>query len=137
MCSPGEVAYSMTKHAVFGLSRSLRAQAGLTGVRVSTLCPGIIQTTMVENGGKFGRLYLELTPEVREKLLEKIHPMPADRFAGRVLDAVARNKAIIIEPPWWRWLWRMNRLFPSFSITLMQKVYKRALAQLGLWPPQT
>lgn len=49
MTSPGEVAYSMTKHAVFGLSRSLRAQAGLLGVRVSVLCPGIIQDG---HGGK-------------------------------------------------------------------------------------
>lgn len=136
MCTPGEVAYSMTKHAVVGLSRSLRAQAALLGIRVSVLCPGIIRTEMVESGGKFGRFYLELTPEVRQKLLEKVQPMPADRFAKRALDAVAQNRAIIIEPPWWRWLWRLNRLFPAFSITLMQKFYKRALLQLGLWPPK-
>lgn len=136
MTSPGEVAYSMTKHAVFGLSRSLRAQAGLLGVRVSVLCPGIIQTAMAENGGIFGKSYMAISPETRRELLEKIKPMPADLFAGKVLDAIARNKAIIIEPPWWRWLWRMNRLFPTFSITLMQKFYKRALIRLGLWPPQ-
>jgi|GEM_PF-1561833 NAD(P)-dependent dehydrogenase (short-subunit alcohol dehydrogenase family) len=47
--SAGEVSYAMTKHAVVGLSKSLRAQAGLLGIRVSVLCPGIIRTPMAEN----------------------------------------------------------------------------------------
>lgn len=136
MSSPGEVAYSMTKHAVVGLSRSLRAQAGLAGIRVSVLCPGIIQTAMVENGGTFGRSYLAISPETRRELLEKIKPMPADLFARKVLDAVAKNKAIIIEPPWWRWIWRLQRLFPAYSIELTQKFYQRALTRIGLWPPK-
>jgi NAD(P)-dependent dehydrogenase (short-subunit alcohol dehydrogenase family) len=132
--SPGEVSYAMTKHAVVGLSNSLRAQAGLMGIRVSVLCPGIILTPMAENGGKFGKSYVNISPELRREMLEKVRPMPADLFAKKVLDAVAKNRAIIIEPSWWKWFWRMNRLFPEYSITLTQKFFKTTLIKLGLWP---
>jgi NAD(P)-dependent dehydrogenase (short-subunit alcohol dehydrogenase family) len=132
--SPGEVSYAMTKHAVVGLSKSLRAQADMLGIRVSVLCPGIIRTPMAENGGKFGKSYVNISPELRSQILEKVRPMPVDIFAKRVLDAVAKDRAIIIEPAWWKWLWRINRLFPEYSITLTQKFFKRALIKLGLWP---
>lgn len=132
--APGEVAYAATKHAVVGLSKSLRAHAGLMGVRVSVLCPGFIRTPMAENGGKFGKSYLDITPELRKELLEKVRPMPPDLFARKVLNAVAKNKAIIIEPAWWRWFWRIHRLMPQYSITLTQKVFQRTLIKLGLWP---
>jgi NAD(P)-dependent dehydrogenase (short-subunit alcohol dehydrogenase family) len=36
--------YSATKHAVVGLSRSLRIEAAVHGVGVSALCPGGIET---------------------------------------------------------------------------------------------
>jgi NAD(P)-dependent dehydrogenase (short-subunit alcohol dehydrogenase family) len=132
--SPGEVSYAMTKHAVVGLSKSLRAQAGLMGIRVSVLCPGIIRTPMAENGGIFGKSYVNISPELRREMLEKVRPMPADLFAKKALDAVAKNRAIIIEPSWWKWFWRMNRLFPEYSITLTQKLFKTTLIKLGLWP---
>jgi NAD(P)-dependent dehydrogenase (short-subunit alcohol dehydrogenase family) len=132
--SPGEVSYAMTKHAVVGLSKALRAQAGLLGIRVSVLCPGIIRTPMAENGGKFGKSYLNISPELRKELLEKVRPMPADLFAKKVLDAVAKNRAIIIEPAWWKWFWRIHRLLPEYSITLSQMAFKKTLIKLGLWP---
>ena len=47
MPTPGQVAYSMTKHAVVGLSLSLRAEAALLGIRVSVLCPGAIRTPIL------------------------------------------------------------------------------------------
>jgi hypothetical protein len=85
-------------------------------------------------GGKFGKSYVNISLELRSQVLEKVRPMPVDLFAKKVLDAVAKNRAIIIEPAWWKWLWRMNRLFPEYSITLMQKFFKRALIKLELLP---
>ncbi len=41
---PMLVPYATAKHAVVGLSLSLRGEATLYGVRVSVLCPGIIDT---------------------------------------------------------------------------------------------
>ncbi|MGH9827680.1 MAG: SDR family NAD(P)-dependent oxidoreductase, partial [Blastocatellia bacterium] len=42
--SPTLTPYSVTKHAVVGLSASLRAEGAGLGVRVSAVCPGLVQT---------------------------------------------------------------------------------------------
>lgn len=132
--SPGEVAYAMTKHAVVGISNSLRGQAGLFGVRVSVLCPGLIRTPLMENGGKYGRNYTRIDPRIFSQIVERFKPMSPDFFASKSLDSLAKNRAIIIEPRWWRWLWRFYRLFPEYSITLSQKAFKMILIKTGMWP---
>ena len=39
--------YAATKHAVVGLSTSLRAEGVALGVRVSAVCPGVIETAIL------------------------------------------------------------------------------------------
>ncbi len=41
-------AYSASKHAVVGLSGALRAEAAMFGVRVSVLCPGAVDTPILD-----------------------------------------------------------------------------------------
>ena len=41
---PTYAVYSATKHAVVGLSTSLRAEAAKLGVKVTVVCPGPINT---------------------------------------------------------------------------------------------
>ena len=42
--APVEVAYGTTKHAVARLSTSLRAEGAALGVKVSAICPGVMNT---------------------------------------------------------------------------------------------
>ena len=42
-----EAVYSATKHALIGLTRSLAAELGPTGIRVNCVAPGVIQTDML------------------------------------------------------------------------------------------
>ena len=123
MPTPGAVSYGTTKHAVVGLSKSLRAEAAATGIRVSVLCPGVICTPILE-GGKYGKNLMDISPDQQRDMWEKFKPMVPNIFASKALDAIAKNKAIIIIPSWWKLFWWINRLFPSLGISLAKKQYQ-------------
>ncbi len=122
---PAAVSYATTKHAVVGLSKSLRVEAAPYGVRVSVLCPGFIRTPILY-GGKYGKQLQPMPPEVQEKFIRQYRPMDPAVFAEKVLDALARNKALIIVPGWWRLLWWISRLSPALEFSLAQRGYRSA-----------
>lgn len=125
--SPGNVAYASTKHAIVGLSVSLRAEAAMLGLRVSVLCPSFVRTAILEDGGKFGRSLIDLSPDQKRKLLEtyeRFKPMPPNVFAAKALDLIAKNKAIIVLPSRWKIIWLFSRLFPSLCISFVQKPFQ-------------
>lgn len=132
MPSPGAVAYSMTKHAVVGLSRSLRAEAAILGIRVSVLCPGVIRTPILDGGGKYGKMLIDIPKEKVRQMWERFRPMSPSLFAEKVIDSVAKNKPIIVVPSWWKVFWWTNRLFPSLGIALAQKSFHKRTKELGL-----
>jgi NAD(P)-dependent dehydrogenase (short-subunit alcohol dehydrogenase family) len=121
--TPGVVSYGTTKHAVVGLSTSLRAEAAWAGIRVSVLCPGVIRTPIL-GGGKYGKMLMDISLEHQRLMWEKFKPMPPQIFAGKALDAVAKNKAIIIKPSWWKVFWWVYRLSPRLGISLAQRQYR-------------
>jgi NAD(P)-dependent dehydrogenase (short-subunit alcohol dehydrogenase family) len=131
--SPANVGYAATKHAVVGLSTSLRTEAAPLGIRVSVLCPGFIRTPIVQGGGKYGKVLGELSPEQQRYMsdsIEKLRLMPPDVFAKKALNAVAKNKAIIVLPSWWKLFWWNWRLSPSLSMFFAQRTFKDALEKL-------
>jgi NAD(P)-dependent dehydrogenase (short-subunit alcohol dehydrogenase family) len=126
--SPGMIGYTTTKHAVVALSQALRSEAAAHGIRVSVLCPGVIRTPLLQ-GGKHG---IFLGPESVERqrqlfaeFFERFRPMPASVFARKTLDRVARNRAIVIVPAWWRILWWLERASPAFTAFVARKGFER------------
>ena len=112
--------YSATKHAIVGLSRTLRIEGADSNIRVSTLCPGVINTPILDNAKKYGKMHADITPE----LLKKFKPMNAEKFAKKALNAIAKNRAIIIIPSRWKLLWWINRLSPSTGDYLTGRFYR-------------
>ena len=122
----GSVAYASTKHGVVGLSKSLRSEVASEGIRVSVLCPSVIRTPILNDGGKYGKSLVEMSPEQEREMWEKRKPMPADLFAVKALDAIAKNKAIVVLPSRWKVLWGAGRISPSLGMYLDQKGYEAA-----------
>ena len=125
---PFMASYCATKHAVVGLSKALRAEAQSRGIRVSVLCPGVIRTPLLE-GGRHGIFLLPIAQErqraVARQLFERFRPMEPSLFARKVLDQVARNRAIIVIPAWWRALWWIERASPWLGLFVARRVVAR------------
>jgi NAD(P)-dependent dehydrogenase (short-subunit alcohol dehydrogenase family) len=135
--SPFVVSYCASKHAVVGLSTSLRIEAAAAGIRVSVLCPGAVRTPALTGEARYGRVLPPLSPEVLQKLVERQRPMRPERFADQALRAVAKNRAIIVIPSIWRTLWWLNRLSPSLGFYLGRKsleIVKRSMEGLPRQP---
>ncbi len=115
---PTSIAYTATKHAVVGMSTALRAEAAQTGVRISVLCPGTIQTPLIEQGGRNGRWVGPHSEEKIEELFRGSYAMSPDKFAEQALRQIARNKPIIIIPSGYKLLWWINRLSPALAISV-------------------
>ncbi len=116
-------AYSATKHAVVALSKTMRVEAAIHGVRVSVLCPGVVRTPIL-TGGQYGR-NKSVSREDQLKLGEALRPMDADVFADKALRGVLRNEAIIVVPRWWKALWYLERLSPALSMRAAAVALKR------------
>jgi NAD(P)-dependent dehydrogenase (short-subunit alcohol dehydrogenase family) len=108
---PGNAPYGTAKHAVVGLSLSLRLEGADLGVKVSCVCPGFVRTNIYRNAQVVG---VTLPPGVsREQLAgAPARMMEPSRAAQVILDGVARNQALIVFPASVRWLRRAYSLFP-------------------------
>ncbi len=126
-----EAGYSAAKHAVVGLSKSLRIEARKHGVKVTALCPGVIRTPIL-HGGKFGRILIAgLTKEKMEEVWQKFRPMNVDVFAEKALARIFKNDLIVIVPSWWRAVWWVDRFAPNLSFKLWCLAFDRFGAEVG------
>ncbi|RLM57114.1 SDR family NAD(P)-dependent oxidoreductase [Halobellus sp. Atlit-31R] len=73
--------YVASKHGLLGLTKTAALENGETGVRVNAVCPGFIETPLLEEAG------LTTDPDAREKI-EKLHPMNRLGTPQEVADAV-------------------------------------------------
>jgi NAD(P)-dependent dehydrogenase (short-subunit alcohol dehydrogenase family) len=117
---PGLTPYDAVKHAVVGLSLSLRAEAAGRGVRVSAICPGFIDTPLLGRvNPDLPQTSAGLDAEGLAKRLGKLYQ--ADPLAQDVLRGLARNDALIVAPGSARVAWRLARYTPGL---LMRRVIK-------------
>lgn len=128
------VPYSMTKHAVVGLSTSLRLEAAPHGVHVSALCPSATETPIIDCDNPSDLPRVAWRPNVR-RYLTKLggEPYPPTKLADEALRGVERNLPLIIVPARARFTAALSRLAPGLTRLV---VAAAAAAELRDRPPR-
>lgn len=120
--SPNKPAYTATKSAVVGLSLALRTEAASRGVRVSVVCPGYVDTPLLDNVNP-DLPQTTLGPRAREVAVRVQRRLYApDQLARDVLRGVDRDRAMIVAPASARLAWRVARLSPSLALRLATRL---------------
>ncbi|MBC7230977.1 MAG: SDR family NAD(P)-dependent oxidoreductase [Actinobacteria bacterium] len=111
---PFLTAYCCTKYAVVGFSETLRAEAALHGIGVSTVCPGVVDTPITRAAKLVSRTERSAPRELQEKIVRiyrRRHYTP-DRVAAAAVKAVEKNRGVVPVCPetyLGDWLHRLNR----------------------------
>jgi NAD(P)-dependent dehydrogenase (short-subunit alcohol dehydrogenase family) len=77
--APTQAAYAASKHAVVGMTKTAAAEYGRDGIRVNSVCPGVINTPMLARA-------LERDP-TRQKKLRNLHPIGRFGDAAEIANA--------------------------------------------------
>ena len=83
---PGSMAYATTKHAAIGMAENLSIMYGDKGIKVSALCPQLVETNMVTSTG----------------VLDKDHPLMRDglltveQVADDTVEGIAKENFLIL-----------------------------------------
>ena len=112
---PGTAAYVASKHAVVGLSNTLRVEAADLGVKVSVVCPGHIKTAIFNDS--------KMINIDRQKVLDYVARIPGitpAECAKAILKGVEKNKAVIVVTALAKALYALQRISPNLAIRLMR-----------------
>lgn len=88
---PGMSTYVAAKHAVNGLTKSAAKEVGTLGITVNALCPGVIETDIVKEGGAGAAAAMGLT---YEQLLAQFASDSATKRINDVEDVA--NVAVLL-----------------------------------------
>ena len=109
---PAQSAYAATKFAVLGLSVAMQAELRQAGIGVTAICPGFIDTPIVERARLYGAA---AEPENRRRTAAfyRRRGYGPERVARNTLRAVQRNRAVApISLEAWA-LYYASRLVPG------------------------
>jgi len=116
---PLETAYCGSKFALVGFSEALRMELHGSGVSVSVLCPGIVDTPMSQG-------FLNL-PGIREE----IRPLSAGLIAAWVLKMASGKRVEVILPFSTKMVIRLNSLAPQWADWIIRGRMKRITALMA------
>lgn len=121
--SAGMVPYATSKFAVVGMSMALDAELASDGIRVTALCPGVIDTAIVANSTVRG----SIAPK-HEQLINfyKKRGASPDVVARDTVTAI-RKKQVIKPSPWWQVSpgWWLMRISPKAYVFLAGRTFTR------------
>jgi short-subunit dehydrogenase len=123
--TPLKIAYTATKHAVVGLSLGLRSEAAAHGVQVSVVCPGYVDTPLLDNVNR-GLPQTAHGPHTRERAIQQQGKLYLpDQLARDVLRGIDRNQAVIVTPSYARVAWWVARFAPSLALRSAARISRQ------------
>lgn len=122
MASAGMAPYVTSKFGVVGMSLTLDAELKSRGIRVTALCPGVIDTAIVEQSTMRGSIEGK-----QDKLVGfyKKRGASPDVVASDAVNAILR-KQVIKPSPWWQVgpSWWLMRVSPRAYTAVAGRMYK-------------
>lgn len=103
-----EAVYAATKAGLLGFSESLRYELSGSGVRVSTVSPGVVATKFFERRGD---------PYTRSRP----RPLPPERIARAIVHAIEQERDDIVEPGWLRFPIWLRGTWPALYRALARR----------------
>ena len=122
--SPQVVGYLTSKFGVFGFSEALREDLRPYGVRVSTVCPGMINTGLVNRM----RIRHTACPEESRGQLADAYQhrnYGPEKVAHAIVDAVYKKRKMVLVSPESRIMYRLERWCPALSRAIARSAAKR------------
>lgn len=113
---PNSTVYCAIKHAIVGLSHSLREEAALHGIKVSTILPGMVQSDLWVNAENVDGYDYQKTMENTG-----IKPISAEQAAIAILKGLSTNQRSIIFPRLNKIIVRAYQLMPRLITRLAVK----------------
>lgn len=78
------MAYSTSKHGLIGLTRAMAVDLAARGIRVNCVCPGTVDTPLVQNV-----ISLDANPTRLEGILKQMHPVGRIAKPAEIAEVIA------------------------------------------------
>jgi NAD(P)-dependent dehydrogenase (short-subunit alcohol dehydrogenase family) len=107
MCAPAMAAYNVTKAGVVALTETLYSELLPTNIGVTVVCPGFVQTNILDRARYRSNAQLEFAAESM-----RASRLTADHLADQVMRAIERRQLYLFLPASTRWNWWHKRFAP-------------------------
>jgi NAD(P)-dependent dehydrogenase (short-subunit alcohol dehydrogenase family) len=129
---PAMASYNVAKAGVISLSETLRFEMAPLGVGVSVACPSFFKTALMETSQASAPAVGEnAAPQVQKivtRLMQKA-TVTADHVASDILDAVDKNRFLVITHPDARQRYHLKRVAPELYFRFARKATEAFLGK--------
>jgi 3-oxoacyl-[acyl-carrier protein] reductase len=98
-------AYQTSKYGLVGFSQALHAEYHREHFGVTTLCPGFVDTPLLEGAAPEG--------EERKRASPPFISTSPEKVSAKAIDAIRRNRGLVVVTPHAHVYWRLTRLAPG------------------------
>src|SRR5262249_57929313 len=107
-----------SKFGLVGFTLGLRTDCYRPNLGITALCPGFVRTPLVAN-------LTDTEAHRRPRALPDLITTTPDAVAAAAIDAIRRDRGLVIAPPFARLLWWMMRVCPPLYGWLAREGWRR------------